>query len=401
MAANSGNIEDYHWLVGPDALPFLDVAADASNDSLMKTTLSLRKDLGPPRTHLVIAQSELRKRAKVKFCHAEKMFFTRQLLEQATDEQIARHKAARIPLNDGSIDLCCGIGGDLLAMAERGPVQGVDRDPIAILLAEANCRALGIENVSLAVADVNGLSVEKYGVWHLDPDRRVEGKRSIRVENHEPGIDAIQQFLLENRKAAIKLAPGTKIPEQWVKDVEVEWIGNRGECRQQMVWFDELARYPGQRTATVFSSGATSPYTIHGMPIKNLPVAPALGRYVYEPHAAVLAAHLTGILCDRHNLPCVSPKIPYLTSDTLVSDPALACFEVQEVLPVDPKHLRSAVRDRRIGTLEVKKRGVRIDPEEVRRQINPRGEGSATLIIVPVNKKVSGLLTRRVVDAGS
>jgi hypothetical protein len=85
-----------------------------------------------------------------------------------------------------------------------------------------------------------------------------------------------------------------------------------------------------------------------------------------------------------------------LTSDTRVSDPSLACFEVEEVLPVDPKYLRSAVRDRRIGQLEVKKRGVRIDPEEVRRQINPRGDDSATLIIIPVNKKVTGLLTRRV-----
>ena len=388
-------------MVSPNAHPFLNIAADTSRDSLVKTTLSLRKELGPPRTHLVIALTELRKRAKVKFRQAERMFFTRQLLEQATDEQIASHKAARIPSGEGAVDLCCGIGGDLLAMANRGPVQGVDRDPVAALLAEANCRALNIENVTVELADVNGMGVEKFGAWHLDPDRRVEGKRSIRVENHDPGIDTIQQFLLENRKAAIKLAPGTRIPEQWADAAEVEWIGNRGECRQQMVWFDELARYPGQRAATVFAPGATSPYTIHGLPVKNLPVAPALGRYVYEPHAAVLAAHLTGILSERYNLPCVSPKIPYLTSDTLVSDPALACFEVEEVLPVDPKYLRSAVRDRKIGTLEVKKRGVRIDPEEVRRQINPRGEGSATLIIVPVNKKVSGLLTRRVVDPGS
>jgi hypothetical protein len=147
--------------------------------------------------------------------------------------------------------------------------------------------------------------------------------------------------------------------------------------------------------------GASTPYSIHGTPVKELPVAPELGRYVYEPHAAVLGAHLTGVLCDQHALPCVSPKIPYLTSDKLVADPALACFEVEDVLSVDPKHLKAAIRDRRIGNLEVKKRGVRIDPEEVRKQINPRGDEEATLIIVPVNKKVSALLTRRVPASGS
>ena len=400
MAASSGNIDDYHWLVSPEALPFLERAADTCNSSLVKTTLSLRKELGPSRTHLVIAQSELRKRAKVKFSGAERMFFTRQLLEQATDEQIASHKAARFPSGEGVADMCCGIGGDLLGLAARGPVQGFDRDAVAVLLAKANCRALGIEDASISEADVTGLGVGEFGAWHLDPDRRAEGKRTIRVENHDPGTETIEQFLRENRKAAIKLAPGTKIPEAWAKSAEVEWIGNRGECRQQMVWFDELARCPGERAATVFAPGASSPYTIRGLPIKDLPVSPALRRYVYEPHAAVLASHLTGILSERYNLPCVSPKIPYFTSDTLVSDPALACFEVEEVLPVDPKYLRAAVRDRKIGTLEVKKRGVRIDPDEVRRLINPRGEESATLIIVPVNKKVSGLLTRRVVDAG-
>jgi hypothetical protein len=382
--------------VSPAAVPYLETAANASKHSLVKVTLEMRKDLGPPRTHLVIAQAELRRRARVKFHNAEQMFFTRQLLEQATDEQIAAYKAARLPSDGAMTDLCCGIGGDLLAIAGRGPVVAVDRDPIAALLAEANCLASGLERVEFRVDDVQSQDVTAFAAWHLDPDRRVDGKRSVRLESHEPGEAEIQRLLAENGRAAIKLAPATRIPERWAEVAEVEWIGSRGECRQQMAWFHDLACFPGKRAATVMQPGAASPYTIHGLPAKDLPVAPHLGRYVYEPHAAVLASHLTGILCDEHALPCVSPKIPYLTSDKLVADPALACFEVEDILVVDPKRLKAAIRDRRIGNLEVKKRGVRIDPEEVRKQINPRGDDTATLIIVPVNKKVSALLTRRV-----
>jgi hypothetical protein len=383
-------------MVSPDARPYLQQAANTDKKSLVKTTLELRKELGPPRTHLVIAQAELRRRAAVKFRRAEEMFFTRQLLEQATDERVAAYKAARFSPDVQVIDLCCGVGGDLMAFADRGPVIAVDRDPIATILAEANCRVNGLENVDFRLDDVSEQNLEGFAAWHLDPDRRSDGKRSIRLENHDPGPEAIEQFLAGNGNAAVKLAPASRLREEWAEFAEVEWIGNRGECKQQVLWFNALARYPGQRAATVLQPGNAPPYTIHGLPAKNLPVAETLGRYVYEPHAAVLAAHLAGILSEQHDLPCVSPKIPYLTSDRLVSDPALACFEVEEVLPVDPKHMKSAIRERRIGNLEVKKRGVRIDPEDVRKQINPRGDESGTLIILPVNKKTSALLAHRV-----
>ena len=39
-------------------------------------------------------------------------------------------------------DLCCGIGGDLLALAEHGETIGVERDPVTAYLAEANGRQL-------------------------------------------------------------------------------------------------------------------------------------------------------------------------------------------------------------------------------------------------------------------
>jgi hypothetical protein len=124
-----------------------------------------------------------------------------------------------------------------------------------------------------------------------------------------------------------------------------------------------------------------------------------LGRYIFEPHAAVLAADLTGVLAGQHSLQSVSPGIAYLTGDQTLNEPALSCFEVMEILPLDPKHLREAIRVRAIGSLEVKKRGVRIDPEEVRKQIHPRGDNQATLIITLLKKKVVAILAQRIGSA--
>jgi hypothetical protein len=318
------------------------------------------------------------------------------LLEQATDETVAAYKARRMTAGERLADLCCGIGGDLMALANQSPIVGIDRDPVAVVLAEANCRAAGLAAVQVQLADACESRVESFAAWHADPDRRPEGKRTTRVEAHEPGLPALERLLARNHNAALKLAPAADLPDGWTQTAELEWIGNRGECRQQMVWFGQLARNPGGRTATVFAAGLAEPRTICGEADVDVPPAASLGRYVFEPHAAVLAASLTGILANAHGLNCVSPGIAYLTGDRLVVDPVLACFEVTEVLPLDPKHLRDAIRERGIGNLEVKKRGVKIDPDEVRKQIHPRGDHTATLIITPVKKKIVAILSQRV-----
>lgn len=395
-AASTTGLDDYQWLVSQAAEPWLEIAAGTDEKSLVRLTLSLRKDLGPTRTHLVIAQAELRRRAQVKFQHAPRMFFTRQLLEQATDEQVAAYKAQRMSAGAQLADLCCGIGGDLMAMAHQGPVVGVDSDPVAVILALANCHALGLAAVEVQLADACASCVESFFAWHADPDRRPEGKRTTHVEVHEPDLAALERLLSRNPNAALKLAPAARLPEAWRQTAELEWIGNRGECRQQMVWFRDLARSPGRRTASVFVAGLAEPKTLCGDAGQEISPAANLGRYVFEPHAAVLAADLTGVLANAHGLNCVSPGIPYLTGDQHISDPVLACFEVTEVLPLDPKHLRDAIRERGIGNLEVKKRGVKIDPEEVRKQIHPRGDQAATLIITPVKKKIVAILAQRV-----
>jgi gamma-glutamyltranspeptidase len=75
----------------------------------------------------------------------------------------------------------CGIGGDLMALAHRGPVVGIDRDPVAVVLAAANCRLVGQTSAEVRLADACEQDVAGYASWHVDPDRRVEGRRSTRV----------------------------------------------------------------------------------------------------------------------------------------------------------------------------------------------------------------------------
>lgn len=387
----TASLEDYRWLTSPAAEPFL----AASDDDPLRLLSRLRKELSAERAHLVVEQIELRRRARDKFGLADRMFFTRKGLEQATDEQLAAYKANRYP-RDGSIaDLCCGIGGDLLAFAARGPSIGVDRDEIVALMAAANGKAAGFgsDQCHVTASDIAAINLGNSS-WHCDPDRRPSGHRATRGELFEPTLESLAGLLERSPHAAIKLAPATDLPADWCDRAEREWLESRGECRQQVAWFGDLARHPGCRAATVLLSDGRL-RTLVGRDDSLPPVTQKIGRYLYEPAAAVLAAKLTTDLCREHDLAAISSGVAYLTSDEKIDDLALSAFEVLDILPFDRKQLRAYCREHKIGRLEIKKRGVEVDPERLRKEIIATGDNSTTILIAPHQQQTRAIVASR------
>ena len=110
---------DWQWLTSDEGRVWLQRVAE-SNAPVHAQVKRLRKDLSIEQTQRLMEQVNLRRRAAVRFQNAAEIFFTEKGLQQATDDVLARYKAHRF----GSlavVDLCCGIGGDFLALAERGP----------------------------------------------------------------------------------------------------------------------------------------------------------------------------------------------------------------------------------------------------------------------------------------
>ncbi len=388
-------IEDYHWLVGEQAQLVLESVA-TSGVSFVALTKRLRADLSPERTHLILEQIDLRTRARAKFSLPEQMFFTRKLLEQSTDEQIASHKASRFPLDQPLADLCCGIGGDTLAMLKRGPCLAVDRDPVATLLVEANCRALNAGDLTCHVADVRSL-VEglECAAWHIDPDRRVATQRTSQAVYSEPSLDVLQALLRRVDAGAIKLAPGADLASDWndAGPLELEWIGSRRECRQQVAWLGALALHAGRRTATVVGrQGECHSFT--GDAEVEVDVS-SPGRYLYVPDSTLLASRLAGALADQLQLRATSYGLSYYTAEDLRDSPLLEVFEIDELLNLDVKRLKRLLREREVGTLEIKVRGVEIDPAELRKKLQPRGSGNATLLIFRSSEEVKVAVAQR------
>jgi hypothetical protein len=132
-----------------------------------------------------------------------------------------------------------------------------------------------------------------------------------------------------------------------------------------------------------------------GSPDVRLAIAGRVRRFVYEPDAAVIAAGLVGAIAEEHRCEAIAPNIAYLTADQPLHDPALAGFEVLETLPLDRKRLKATLRERGVGRLEIKKRGVEVNLDQLRRELQTPGENAATLLLAPLAGRATAILARR------
>lgn len=392
------DLDDYHWLISETAEPWLTVAADRSVP-LHRRAAQLRQSLTAAQTHLVLQQAELRSRAADKFSPCETLFLTPVGLQQATDQWIAAYKARRFPTAGEIVDLCCGIGGDLLALGQAARASGYDRDPVAALFASENVRRRHADAAlagCVSCADILAADLHECAAWHIDPDRRDGGRRTVDPAQMSPSLGTIERLLAINGNAALKLAPATLPPDQWREQAELEWISRGRECRQLVAWFGCLAQSAGIRRATIL--GVTGAVLSHvSGEVRPLP-HPASGvlDYVCEPDPAVLAAGLAGHVAEANGLLLLAADIPYFTSGTAIADPAIASFHVDCVLPFDEKRIASALRGSGVGTVEIKHRGVRLDPQNLRRRLRLSGDRSGVLIISPHNGRNLAIIATRV-----
>ena len=90
------------------------------------------------------------------------------------------------------------------------------------------------------------------------------------------------------------------------------------------------------------------------------------------------------------------PTIAWITTDSVPETPFGAVFRVIERFPLDVKTLKKELAARGIGTLEIKKRGVDVDPAAFRARLALKGRGSATLILTRIAGARVALLAERV-----
>jgi hypothetical protein len=365
----------------------------------MRTVSDLRKAGHPAGlVATVLTQSKLRSKAEAKFGDfASRMLFTEAGLEQATRLRVAAMHAGRFSTAGlrRVADLGCGIGCDAMAMAAIDlDVTAVDADEVTATIASYNLAPFANARVLHGTAETSDLST--VDAAFLDPARRTSGHsdtaRLTDPSDYSPSLEFV--FGLAKRlPVGVKLGPGLDrdlIPT----DAEAQWISVDGQLVEMGLWFGALARPGIRRAALVLGARGTDELTADA-DSADAEVGP-LGEYLYEPDGAVIRARLIGDLARDLDARMLSEGIAYLTADAPVATPFATGFRVLETLPVHERDLKRALRERGIGTLEIKKRGVDVDPATLRKRLSLSGRESATLVLTRVNGRHSALLVERI-----
>ena len=378
------------WLVSAEAAPWLARAASEPDPESLGAADRWRRELPADRAAAVLSQTSLRRSAVGKLGErAASLFLTRDGLEQATRPSVARWRAERF-LASGARevwDLGCGLGLDAVALVDAGvSVTAVELDPVTATFAAAN---LG-HRARVVIGDVadSAGEIPADAAVFLDPARRTARGRSWDVADLSPSWEVVSGFADGRRVACVKLGPG--VPYRVLPDhAETVWVSEHGDLVEAALWAGPGA-VPGRRSALLLPQSATLQASDD-----TVPVGP-VQRWLYEPDPAIIRSGAVAALASTLDATALAHGVAYLTAAELVPTPYATAFEVLDHLPYREKDLRAWVRRNRIGTLEIKKRGVDVDPAALRRRLAPTGDGSATIVLTPTPDGAVALVVHRI-----
>ncbi|WP_026555729.1 THUMP-like domain-containing protein [Arthrobacter sp. 35W] len=365
-------------------------------DSL-KLNASLRKaGHSPELVAAVLTQSRLRTKAEAKFAEfAHQMLFTQAGLEQATRLSIAALHARRFA--EAGVqhvaDLGCGIGADSLALASMDlRVTSVEMDETTAACATINLMPFPTATVVQGLAEETDLTGVD-GVW-LDPARRTTSTsgttRLFDPEAFSPPLSFVESLAARGLAVGVKMGPG--IPHESIPaGCETQWVSVDGDVVEAALYFNTLARDGVVRAAAVIGphgmAELTSPEA-YDAANQDVAIGPVEG-YLYEPDGAVIRAGLVADLARRLDGHLLDEHIAYICAPELVATPFARAYKVLEVKPFNVKALKAWVKANRIGVLDIKKRGMAVTPEELRRQLltgSGKGPNKATLVLTRIGE---------------
>ncbi|HEX5346991.1 MAG TPA: class I SAM-dependent methyltransferase [Pseudonocardiaceae bacterium] len=373
-------------LVSPTGRELLDRLAwlDVTPETELRVGALLRRDYPTELVTAALGQHELRRRAHTKFTRAQQMYFTRAGLEQATAEVIARHRAARFAAASRVADLCCGIGGDLIALAAGREVVAVDRDALHLRMATLNADAYGVgDGVTVVHADVRDVDLTSVDAVFVDPARRARGHR-MRTGDSEPPLSWSTSLAERVEAVGIKAAPGIArdaVPSGW----EAEFIADRRDLKEAALWSPALAT--GTSRATILPEG----HVLLPLPGDEVEHRDP-GEFLLDPNPAVTRAGLVEDLARSLGAWKIDSQIAFLSSDQPQHTPFARMLRVLDSGPWEQKALKPRLRALDIGSVDIRRRGLAGDVDDLHRQLKLRGTKRATLVMTRVDDRPWALI---------
>jgi SAM-dependent methyltransferase len=332
-----------------------------------------------------LTQQSLRIAGREKFSRADEMFFTRAGLEQASAEVVASHSARRFRGLALVADQCCGIGGDLAALADNADrVLAVDTDLDTLKFARRNVAAqTAVAFVCADVQDLPPAALRQLAGAFIDPARRTGGRR-LRTGDSQPPLDWCLGLASHVPLVGIKTAPGLAhdvIPAGW----EMEFVAVGRSLKEGLLWSPGLAST--RRRATVLPGGETL-VTEAGEPV--LVADP--GEYLLDPSPAVTRAGLVQELARGLRGWQIDPMIAFLSVNSPIATPFARTLRILESMPWHEKLAARKLRELGVGSADIRRRGLAGDVQQIHRRLGLQGDKNATIVLTRRDGKPWGLI---------
>ncbi len=373
-------LADLDWLQSPQGAAALQQLAGEQirEGDRLRWLERLRAAYGRDHAAAALETALLRQRAAVKFACADRLYLTREALEQASGDAVARYRAQRLASVSRLGELGCGIGGDTMALSQVTQVMAIERDELRLRIAVANVAAGGRSEAMWPVcADWRTLRLSALPALYLDPSRRAEERRAFSIFRYDPPLTVLRELRRETPDIAVKISPGVDYDEldQLGLDCEVEFISEKGTCKEAILWLGRFRTCA--RRATLLPQEAT---LIDDEDVASVPVVEPQ-RYLYEPDAAVIRAHLVQPLARQLGLAKIHPDIAYLVGDHLVQTPFAKGYRILEAHRFSLRLLKERLHALDVGELVVKKRGFPVEPETFRKGLKLSGSQTCILFL--------------------
>lgn len=311
-------------------------------------TLALRK--APVGTDVSLALRQIKARQLLQkkapeWSENEDLLFPAHLsIEQCSSEDTARYKA-QLTKGNTLADLTCGLGIDTYYLSQRfQETEAVEQQPELCALARHNFEALQSHiKVYNEKAEDYLKHCEPKDLIYIDPARRDgQGRKTVSIADCTPNVAALQEQLMQKAETVmVKLSPMHDIAKaldelSCVKEIHV--VAVRNECKELVfVMKNKFAGHPKVFAANLATQQPIVSFSHDEERVCPLRLSDGVGRYLYEPHSALMKAGCYKLLAHRFDILKLHKNSHLYTSGNLVPDFAGRVFEVEDVIPYHKK----------------------------------------------------------------
>lgn len=299
--------------------------------------------------------------------------FTKQGAEQASHPSISAHHAARFQGCRNVLEVCGGLGFDTVALARVAhSVTTIEADSETAEMLSHNLAVQGISNVTVMAGKaediIGSISLDEFDALFADPSRRTTGGDRISNPNHyAPPLSFLLSLPISGPRG-IKISPSVNLdpmPGGWSR----EWLGIGEECLEQTLWYNTEVV---DGSASLPSAGASwNPRGEARSEIYSGALSDLAGYHLIEPHGTLIRTGWLDTFCTEHGFSMLDPRIAYAVSPSLPElSPWWTIFRIIDSFPYNLKALSQKIES--LGwsrQTEIKKRGIDIDPDLLRKKL--------------------------------